>query len=63
MDPIEIDTLKSGIRDVVDFPKQGIIFKDITPVLASPSLAVQSLEAVSTQEPSAEKTADCTQPS
>ena len=46
MDPIEIDTLKSGIRDVVDFPKQGIIFKDITPVLASPKLFSIALDAL-----------------
>ncbi|MCK4577669.1 MAG: adenine phosphoribosyltransferase [Candidatus Marinimicrobia bacterium] len=26
--------IKSFIRDVPDFPKQGIVFKDITPVLA-----------------------------
>ncbi len=28
--------LESFIRDVPDFPKEGIIFKDITPLLASP---------------------------
>lgn len=31
-----IELLKSQIRDVPDFPKPGIIFKDITPLLASP---------------------------
>ena len=30
--------LKSVIRDVPDFPKPGIVFKDITPVLADPGL-------------------------
>ncbi|GAA5116820.1 adenine phosphoribosyltransferase [Luteolibacter yonseiensis] len=30
--------LRSAIRDVVDFPKPGIIFKDITPVLADGKL-------------------------
>lgn len=38
--------LKSFIRDIPDFPKKGIVFKDITPLLASPEafmLAVQSL--------------------
>ncbi len=30
--------LKSVIRDVPDFPKPGIVFKDITPVLADPKL-------------------------
>lgn len=28
--------LESFIRDVPDFPKEGILFKDITPLLASP---------------------------
>ena len=30
--------LKAVIRDVPDFPKKGIIFKDITPLLAEPAL-------------------------
>lgn len=29
----EVNLLKSAIRDVPNFPKQGIIFKDITPLL------------------------------
>ena len=29
-------TLKQYIRDIQDFPRQGIIFKDITPLLANP---------------------------
>lgn len=29
--------LNSYLRDVVDFPKPGIVFKDITPLLANPS--------------------------
>ena len=28
--------LKQYIRDVPDFPKEGILFKDITPLLADP---------------------------
>lgn len=31
----KIDFLKSHIRDVPDFPKPGIIFKDITPLLGN----------------------------
>lgn len=31
-DPVA--NLKAGVRDVPDFPKPGIIFKDITPLLA-----------------------------
>lgn len=33
---MDIQEIKSLIRDVPDFPKPGIVFKDITPVLASP---------------------------
>ena len=31
-----LDELKSHIRDVPDFPKPGIVFKDIMPLLADP---------------------------
>ncbi len=34
MSPID---LRDYIRDIPDFPKQGILFKDITPLLAAPS--------------------------
>ena len=30
-----METLKSVIRDIPDFPKKGIIFKDITPLLSN----------------------------
>jgi adenine phosphoribosyltransferase len=36
-----VEQLKDFIRDVPDFPKPGILFKDITPLLRSP----QALEA------------------
>lgn len=32
------DKIKSKIRDVKDFPKEGIVFKDITPVLGDSHL-------------------------
>lgn len=32
------DQIKAAIRDVKDFPKEGIIFKDITPILEDPKL-------------------------
>jgi adenine phosphoribosyltransferase len=35
---MNVDQLRAAIRDVPDFPKQGIIFKDITPILADPTL-------------------------
>ena len=37
--------LRSFIRDIPDFPKPGIVFKDITPVLADPA----ALDAAVTQ--------------
>ena len=42
----DLEILKSAIRDVPDFPKKGIIFKDITPVLKDGklfSLAVEKM--------------------
>jgi len=42
----DLEILKSSIRDVPDFPKKGIIFKDITPVLKDGklfSLAVDNM--------------------
>jgi adenine phosphoribosyltransferase len=41
-----ISRIKSTIRDVEDFPKPGIIFKDITPLLASPLLTREITEAL-----------------
>ncbi|MBI2259759.1 MAG: adenine phosphoribosyltransferase [Flavobacteriia bacterium] len=35
--------LKSNIRDVVDFPKKGIVFKDITPIMMNPLLSKEIL--------------------
>ncbi len=32
------EKVKASIRDVVDFPKPGILFKDITPILENPVL-------------------------
>lgn len=37
------EKLRSAIRDVVDFPKPGIVFKDITPILADPALLRESI--------------------
>jgi adenine phosphoribosyltransferase len=36
VDPV--DQLRSAVRDIPDFPKPGIIFKDITPILRDPAL-------------------------
>ncbi len=41
-DPVE--QLKRLIRDVPDFPKSGILFRDITPLLADPAGLALSIE-------------------
>ena len=33
---MDIETIKQLVRDVPDFPEPGIVYKDITPVLADP---------------------------
>jgi adenine phosphoribosyltransferase len=38
--------LKAAIRDVVDFPKKGIVFKDITPILSDSELFQCSIECL-----------------
>ncbi len=32
------DAIRNAIRDIPDFPKPGILFKDITPILGDPAL-------------------------
>ena len=39
--------LRSLIRDVLDFPKPGIVFKDITPLLADPEALRAAVTAMS----------------
>lgn len=38
--------LRDYIRDIADFPKPGILFKDITPLLATPAAFRHSIEAL-----------------
>jgi adenine phosphoribosyltransferase len=40
----QIETLKTAIRDVPDFPKPGIVFKDITTLLQDPVLFRRSID-------------------
>lgn len=40
----DIAELHAAVRDVVDFPKPGIIFKDITPILADGRLLRASID-------------------
>jgi adenine phosphoribosyltransferase len=37
--------VKAAIRDIPDFPKPGIIFKDITPILKDPALCQSIVDA------------------
>jgi adenine phosphoribosyltransferase len=44
MDSDMIPTLRTAVRDVPDFPKKGIIFKDITPILKDVALFRASID-------------------
>jgi len=39
-----ISRLRAAVRDIPDFPKPGIIFKDITPILADKTLFKESID-------------------
>lgn len=45
--PVELDTLlRARVRDVFDYPKQGIVFKDITPLLADHVAFAGAVDAI-----------------
>jgi adenine phosphoribosyltransferase len=44
MDSETVEKLRAAVRDVPDFPKKGIMFKDITPVLSDPGLFRASID-------------------
>ena len=39
-----VERLRAAVRNVPDFPKKGIVFKDITPVLSDPYLFRASID-------------------
>jgi adenine phosphoribosyltransferase len=39
-----VEKLRAAVRDVPDFPKAGIVFKDITPILSDPILFRGSID-------------------
>ena len=41
-----VDQLRSLIRDVPDFPKKGILFRDVTPLLLDPAGLSAAIDAV-----------------
>jgi adenine phosphoribosyltransferase len=40
------DWLKDHVRDIPDFPKEGIVFKDITPLLADEKAFTYTIDAI-----------------
>ena len=43
------DALDTLVRDVVDYPKPGIVFKDITPLLGDPGGLAATVDALASQ--------------
>lgn len=39
-----IENIKNHVRDIPDFPKEGILFKDITPILLNPQLCSEMVD-------------------
>jgi adenine phosphoribosyltransferase len=42
----DLERLKALVRDVPDFPKPGIVFKDITPLLADPNAFSAAIDLI-----------------
>jgi adenine phosphoribosyltransferase len=45
--PVSVDEITRAVRNVPDFPKPGIQFKDITPVLQNPRLFAGAIDLLS----------------
>ncbi len=41
---MSVEKITAAIRDIPDFPKEGILFKDITPVLSDPELFKMTID-------------------
>jgi adenine phosphoribosyltransferase len=46
--------LRSRIRDVPDFPRRGVLFKDITPLLGDPAAMTEAVAALAQRAPAAD---------
>lgn len=46
MDKVLQERVREVIRDIPDFPKPGILFRDITPLLLEPALFREAVEAL-----------------
>jgi len=49
LDPTLEARLSAAIRDIPDYPSPGIVFKDITPLLADPHLLAETVSALAAQ--------------
>jgi adenine phosphoribosyltransferase len=49
MNGVNPEELRRAIRDVPDFPKPGILFRDISPVLSKPALFRQVVDALAAE--------------
>ena len=46
---LDMSVLAAKVRDIEDFPQQGVIFKDITPLLADPAAMSTAIDAIVVQ--------------
>ncbi len=44
-----MDKRKEKIRDIIDFPKEGVVFKDISPLLGDPEAFKKAVDAMAEQ--------------
>jgi adenine phosphoribosyltransferase len=49
MNGVNTEDLRRAIRDVPDFPKPGILFRDISPILRKPALFRQVVDALAAE--------------
>ena len=47
----DAEFLRAHIRDIPDFPKAGIVFRDITPMLATPAAFARAVAALAAMAP------------
>jgi len=43
---MSVDTLKAKIRDVPDWPQEGVVFRDIMPLLADPASLKETIDTI-----------------
>ncbi|HZP15749.1 MAG TPA: adenine phosphoribosyltransferase, partial [Nocardioides sp.] len=46
LESLEHAWLKDHIRDIPDFPRAGVVFKDLTPLLAHPQAFSSAVKAI-----------------